>query len=649
MELRILVAASMASLATSALAQRADENATTQAGDAFGFSVGSESVGLYNSGEVRGFNPSAAGNVRIEGLYFDESADLPAKLIDSTAIRVGLSAQDFDLPAPSGIVDQTLRIAKQTVVTTTFGVGDYVAPYVDVEGGWVSNDKRWAVTYGGGISRDKFETGATSRGANVSLLLHGKLSEDLNVTLFGGRSWYYDDQDIVSILPSSSLKPFLPPQFKRRVAYNQPWGQGSGHYSNVGTIINAGLGGGWDFKLGAFWSQYDPALNYEEFFSDVTPEGQATSAMVIQNPDSVYKSFSGEARLSKTLEEGDRTHILSASVRGRVGNQRYGGDFDYPVSDIIGIRQLGVLALAPEPTPVFTEQTRDDVNQVSGALSYRLSWQGVGLLNLGIQKVYFEKTVDDPNAQDVRGLRLGSQSSSSSPILFNASLAVELTDDVVIFGGYTRGLEESGTAPSSVNNRYTVLPVVRTTQRDVGIRWAISKNTTLIAAAFDLRKPYPSINASNIYGFIGNRRNRGLEISLNSKPLKGLSVVLGALFLDAKISGEKVIAPKPVGSISRTIQADISYDIPGIDGLSVNSSIRHFGGWVASQDNSLILPTRTVPSLGIRYRFKAFGGIHVARAYLDNIFDNYGWRVSSDGDFKYNPPRRASFSLTSDW
>ena len=47
-----------------ALAQsRADENAVTQAEDAFGFSVGRESLGIYDADNARGFSPSAAGNL----------------------------------------------------------------------------------------------------------------------------------------------------------------------------------------------------------------------------------------------------------------------------------------------------------------------------------------------------------------------------------------------------------------------------------------------------------------------------------------------------------------------------------------------------------------------------------------------------------
>lgn len=61
-----------ASAATAATGQRAAENAVRQASDAFGTSIGREDIGLYDSESVRGFSPTAAGNVRIDGLYFDQ-------------------------------------------------------------------------------------------------------------------------------------------------------------------------------------------------------------------------------------------------------------------------------------------------------------------------------------------------------------------------------------------------------------------------------------------------------------------------------------------------------------------------------------------------------------------------------------------------
>src|SRR5688572_6171634 len=92
-----------------ASAQRVDDNAVADAEDAFGSNDGGEDLGVYGPGDVRGFSPIDAGNVRIEGLYLDRQADLTPRLVEGNRIRVGPSAIGYAFPAPSGIVDYRLR------------------------------------------------------------------------------------------------------------------------------------------------------------------------------------------------------------------------------------------------------------------------------------------------------------------------------------------------------------------------------------------------------------------------------------------------------------------------------------------------------------------------------------------------------------
>src|SRR5579864_5318453 len=65
-----LLFASLAALPAGA--QRVDDNAVTAADDAFGNTVGFQTVGLYSPTNARGFNPEQAENLRIEGLYDDQ-------------------------------------------------------------------------------------------------------------------------------------------------------------------------------------------------------------------------------------------------------------------------------------------------------------------------------------------------------------------------------------------------------------------------------------------------------------------------------------------------------------------------------------------------------------------------------------------------
>ena len=66
------IAAVLAVFSITAHAQRASENIVTSAQDAFGTTIGDESIGLYSSTNARGFSPKDAGNMRIEGLFYDQ-------------------------------------------------------------------------------------------------------------------------------------------------------------------------------------------------------------------------------------------------------------------------------------------------------------------------------------------------------------------------------------------------------------------------------------------------------------------------------------------------------------------------------------------------------------------------------------------------
>jgi iron complex outermembrane receptor protein len=99
-----------------AAAQCSDQNAARAAEDAFGVSYANESAGLYDEDDVRGFSPIDAGNVRIEGLYIDQQADLSYRIVDSSLIRVGLTAIDYLFPAPTGIADCRLPDAPEALV-----------------------------------------------------------------------------------------------------------------------------------------------------------------------------------------------------------------------------------------------------------------------------------------------------------------------------------------------------------------------------------------------------------------------------------------------------------------------------------------------------------------------------------------------------
>ena len=107
---RLFVVLVLLLLATPVGAQRAQDNAVTKAGDAFGTMVGNQTIGLYTPTNARGFSPAEASNVRIEGLYFDQQTAIDPYLFSGSDVRVGIAAQSYAFPSPSGIADLKLRM-----------------------------------------------------------------------------------------------------------------------------------------------------------------------------------------------------------------------------------------------------------------------------------------------------------------------------------------------------------------------------------------------------------------------------------------------------------------------------------------------------------------------------------------------------------
>src|SRR5689334_17039915 len=189
---------------------RSNENAVTQAEDAFGFSVGRESLGIYNAGNARGFSPSAAGNLRIDGLYFDQVWGLPSALVDSTSIKVGLSAQGYPFAAPSGIVDQALRRPSDKAGASVVGNWDSWGTYgLEVDGSVPINDQL-SIGYGINGTHVGFADGTTNWNHTESLIALWRPAKGIEIMPFWGLNNDYDDEAGTFYVPAGNFLPKLP-------------------------------------------------------------------------------------------------------------------------------------------------------------------------------------------------------------------------------------------------------------------------------------------------------------------------------------------------------------------------------------------------------------------------------------------------------
>jgi iron complex outermembrane receptor protein len=619
-----------------AVVNRSEENVITQASDAFGTSVGDETIGLYSGGNVRGFSAFAAQNVRIEGLYFDNQGPLSDAVRAGSTIQVGISALGYPFPAPTGIVDFSLRRSgDKPVVSARTGFGDFFAPFATVDAA-LPLSGNLDLNIGAGVEEFVYPDGADFWFVRYGGVMRWRPASGVELTGFYSRYDYFDEQQTPVIFTAGA---FLPKRIARNRFVGQDWADWAGHSQNFGGMAKVARGG-WRIGLGLFSSRFTIDRFGANFFASTQADGSA-ERQVLLGRDQVTQSYSGELLVEREFAEGPRRHRLLASARFRQVDDDLGG---------FAFRSLGpgVIDVADpvaEPDVAFGALTRDEIRQETGALGYGMQWQGLGEINLGVQKSRYRKEVRAPG--------LAPTANEDSPILWNASAALTAIDGVAIYAATTRGLEESGTAPAFAANANLTLPALRTRQVEAGIRWTLADNVKLITGLFDVRRPYFELDTDNVFRVLGDVKHQGAEISLTAKPVAGLNVVAGAVLMRPRVTGEAVeqgrLGERPLGRVGTTLDLRIDYQPPAFDALSVDLGINYTGDRAARIDNTLFIPERAIIDLGTRYRFKLGRTPAVLRAQIANLTNVFGWDVTGGGGFQFIASRRFNMSLSADF
>src|SRR6185312_7692289 len=478
-------------------AQRAGENAVTQADDAFGTSVGNEKIGIYNENNVRGFSPIQAGNERIEGLYFDKVGDANDRIQASSRIRVGIAAQGFAFPAPTGIVDFSLRTpgdsARLSAFTEANSWGTYnfqfdaVMPFGN------------AFSLGGGVGTDHnlFPDGGANYESNIGVLARWLPLPELEILPF----WSRKDTYIRKGGEADQLSgDFLPSPNPERHLWGPDWATHRDFSYNYGSLVNLSLSS-WRVRLGLFRSEFASPKNSFPQLSrlDRTVRGELEGKV---SPASYLGSTSGEFRLEKTFGTSRFVQRLILSLRGRNWNGRYGNS----VTADVGPQAINQFIAAPKPAISFAPLIHDHVDESWIGLGYQVAWQNRLQMSLGVQKARYHKRTVAPGGVATE--------LNAAPWLLTGSATGDLTDSVQIFGSYTQGLEENGIAPSNAVNGNQALPATATRQKDGGVRWKLVPRASLVADVFDLKKFYFNFDPTHVYRELGTLENKGAELSL---------------------------------------------------------------------------------------------------------------------------------------
>lgn len=622
-----------------AQAQRAEENATTSAEDAFGTRVGSESVGLYSANNARGFSPQQAGNMRIEGLYYDQQGLFGNRMQRGQTMRIGLSAQAYPFPAPTGIADISVVMStdNRRVITGALQVSEPIGgiqPSADIVTPIIADKLGFAAGIAYLFGPNDY------RGDNKNLGLGGTLRWTPRETLEIIPLAYYSasTQDVQPlILPGGA---YIPARIDRAEFFGQRWAQRDATDRTFGLIARGNVAPNWRLQFGIFDSENHRPENYSILYRNVQPNGDA-SLDIVGSPHHISRGTSGEARLSGVITQGAYRHTIHLATRGRNTHRTFGGTNTLA----LGAARIGIYREIAKPA--FTYGARDDdvVRQITPGVAYVGQWAGVGEFSVGLQKSFYRRAFGKENAAPV--------TTRSRPWLYNATAAVFPTRDLAVYAGYTRGLEEFGTAPENAANRGQPVPAALTKQIDGGIRYRIKPGLTVIAGVFEIEKPYFDRDPANVYTDVGALRHRGIEMSLTGQLVPGVTVVAGAVLLQARVSGLSVdrglIGRVPPGQSPATYLFNINYVVPTLRGVTLDSQLNVDESYYANRLNTFRIPTAMTWDLGLRYAF----AVGVARAnfrvQVRNVVNSYFWTADgASGRVAPTAPRRVFVRLAAD-
>ena len=633
-------ALALSATASAALAQRAGEDALRSASDGFGLSMGNDSVGIYSTTSVRGFNPVQAGNVRIEGLYFDLAGPPQNRNIRSTSMHVGLGAQSYPFPAPTGVADNHLRYPSPTPIRTIaldlehpHGIRD---PALIIE--WSGPVAKGLGVVGGiTLLRNAFPTGGAAQAFGGGGVVDYRPSDDLQLNLFYGGSWRHGVETAPLIFTAGA---FTPPPITRNRYVGQTWTKTTAYSFIGGGMARLRVSPHWEVRAGLFRSG-DTASpgDYSIQFLNTQPDG-AAQLDILGEPAKSTLSWSGEVRASGSYVTGPLKHVVHVSARGKDWVHLFGG------ADRRSFGAVNINVKTPIAEPAFNlgPRTRDEVRQWSVGGAYAAKWSDKAEFSLGAQKASYRRALDLPGQPR--------RNTSDAPWLYYATAAVSPAKPLIVFSSFTRGLEDSGVAPDNAVNRGEVMPASLTEQMDAGFRYMVSPRLTLVADVFQITKPYFALSAQNQFGPAGQTRHTGFEASVTSRPVAGLTLIGGLVMLKPRIlhADALAIGKVPPGRPARTFKFNAQYGPPAWHGFSLNAAIDHQAGSYYDRLNILKLPATTRLDVGGRYDFKFHGAAVSLRAQVNNVTDSFRWQAAGDSNrVSANASRQYILRLAADY
>lgn len=239
-----------------------------------------------------------------------------------------------------------------------------------------------------------------------------------------------------------------------------------------------------------------------------------------------------------------------------------------------------------------------------------------------------------------------------SPLL---AAVYKLDPRLSVYANYVEGLSQGQTAPSTADNRGDILSPYVTKQKEIGVKYD-GGDLGGSLALFSTNRPRAYIGDDNQFSAGGQDRHQGVELSVQGEATKGLRVLGGLTWLDARqrntgaaaTDGRRVIG---VPKLQANLGAE--WDVPAVRGLALDARLVHTGASYADDVNALRVAGWNRLDVGARYLTEVQGRLVTLRARIDNLTNRNYWASTGgypgQGYLVVGGPRTLAISASVDF
>ncbi|KVN83737.1 TonB-dependent receptor [Burkholderia ubonensis] len=233
----------------------------------------------------------------------------------------------------------------------------------------------------------------------------------------------------------------------------------------------------------------------------------------------------------------------------------------------------------------------------------------------------------------------------------SVALVIRPLDQLSFYANYIEALTPGSLPPADAANPNQVFAPFKSKQYEVGTKLDLGRFGATLGL-FQIDVPSGIVDpATRIYSLNGLQRNRGVELSGFGELGRGVRVLGGVSWLDARLrrtQGGINDGNHAVGAPSLQANLGAEWDMPFIPGFTLAGRVIYTGKAYMSQDNTQHVPSWTRCDLGGRLTTRVVGRDVTLRASVTNLFNKDYWQANPTGYLISGMPRTFWLSMSTD-